>query len=414
MAYAQDFLDSELGSLDVGGGGGYMNGVAKKKQAFFVPNAKYTSAPLTVSQVQAVAPGSDPHYSEVQQTQADAKDNGKMMPEAASRYLAYQQDPDWQKLDTEQSSALGGVGGGFAPILDRLTHGYYSRAKLGAFEMASQKKREIERRYYDSAAINEANREHFNYGQQRPEYNQEKGIWERVVYGDKGGRSALGETAGPVKEYTDQFGEKGSYTERPGTKPMIVDKDAVKRGWSTKSESDPAFGGQAEGLPPMTPLGQTPEELAKVAREKALADEAAAATGAHNAQAGLYGAQTKKAGFMEVSPGASVLNTDTSRNVFTAPQTGQQARGDGAGKGMTQAEAARQATDYARGVVSANKLNEYSEKGSALFADEFAKKYAEFTGQAPPSTPAPPVGKTPEAAVEWEKDEKGQPRPKKR
>lgn len=290
--------------------------------------------PLTARTASAMTPKAAPQYTGQEQAHAEAIDDGKQAPTAAARYLAYKDDPEWKQADSAASSALGGSGGFGAAILDRLTRGYYSSSKANQFQMATSKKNEIEKRYYNQSMLEEAAREKFDT---QP---SEKKVWDAEnrrfndVYVGSHGTRRLVPTSAPTEDVVTQFGTKETVQRIPGATPMIVDPTKSFGGSEGVDYDIPGFeGGQSEVYRPMAPLGMDPKMSADVREKTTAASENEADTKKALAEAGKAGAETKKieaetrfVGQREISPGASLV-TGGGRVLATAPQTNSQLRG---------------------------------------------------------------------------------------
>ena len=204
------------------------------------------------------------------QTAETAKDDGMAAPEIAKEYLSYRDDPEWKKWDDIERAAM--TSSAWAPIWDANSGGAYSRNKMVNAENARLRKNDIQNFFRDRMSLRLATMptpERFDYSKGTEEYNRDAGIWERIVYGDRGTRKSTGQTTGPIQKYIDQYGRSGSYEERPGTTPMVrTDKTAAT---TSESFDVPGFsGGSAEGHQPMEPLGMSPKDAADVAAKNAL------------------------------------------------------------------------------------------------------------------------------------------------
>lgn len=310
MQSAQDFLNDELGQFDSGGGSSRYIGRAPK--------------PLTQKMASAVAsPYIDPGETEASQK---AIDNGRDMPVAASKYLAYKDDPDWQRLDSEENNAMGGASGLFVPILDRLTRGAYSNSKMNAFAMAGKKKREIEKRYLDEATIAEANREKFDYTKPNDvDYDESDGKHYNVYIGSHGSQRRI-VTDAPTKLVTDESGIQRNVVMKPGMAAMY----AGARGETTNKYIDgasepptegPFAGGVADAETPMRII-RDPKALGDIA-------ESNAKVGTEKSHTSYYDAQTEKIKqSRQVFPaGSSVANAAGTGIAFTVPDHARAASG---------------------------------------------------------------------------------------
>ena len=157
------------------------------------------------------------------QTAETAKDDGMAAPEIAKEYLSYRDDPEWKKWDDIERAAM--TSSAWAPIWDANSGGAYSRNKMVNAENARLRKNDIQNFFRDRMSLRLATMptpERFDYSKGTEEYNRDAGIWERIVYGDRGTRKSTGQTTGPIQKYIDQYGRSGSYEERPGTTPMRI------------------------------------------------------------------------------------------------------------------------------------------------------------------------------------------------
>lgn len=311
MQSAQDFLNDELGQFDSGGGGSnrYIGRAPK---------------PLTQKLAGAVAsPYVDPGETEASQK---AMDNGKDMPIAASKYLAYKDDPEWQRLDKSEDSTMSTVGSLFTPILDRLTRGAYSSSKMNSFAMAGKKKREIEKRYLDEATIAEANREKFDYAKPNDvDYDESDGKHYNVYIGSHGSQRRI-VTDSPTKLVTDESGIQRNVVMKPGMAAMY----AGARGETTNKYIDgqaepptegPFAGGVADAETPMRII-RDPKALNDIA-------ESGAKVGTEKSHTAYYDAQTEKIKqSRQVYPaGSSVSNASGTGIAFTVPDHARAAGG---------------------------------------------------------------------------------------
>lgn len=348
--------------------------------------------PLTPKTAQAMTPQASPQYTGQEQAHAEAIDDGKQAPIAASRYLSYKDDPTWKAHDAQSNDALSGSGGFGAAILDRLTHGYYSSSKANQFQMATAKKNEIEKRYYNQSVLDEAAREKFGDAPARKGvYNQADGKFYDEFIGSHGTVSKR-EANAPTGETTDKYGNIVTYEKRPGMPAMV---------------STPGF-----------PLDQMPLRSADFERGEAEAKaknaKLEAETRMVNEEAGKRGAETRKinaeipfVGQREISPGASLM-TGTGKTLGTAKLTPSQidgGSGGSSGRPLSTQDAERLAVSYANGLVGASDLTKLSPDATAIWRRAHDERLNELTGKAPaPAASAPatrfPAGKTTKVTLE--------------
>jgi hypothetical protein len=177
--------------------------------------------PLTPKTAQAMTPQASPQYTGQEQAHAEAIDDGKQAPIAASRYLSYKDDPTWKAHDAQSNDALSGSGGFGAAILDRLTHGYYSSSKANQFQMATAKKNEIEKRYYNQSVLDEAAREKFgDQAARKGVYDKAEGKYYDEFIGSHGTVNRR-EANAPTGETTDKYGNIVTYEKHPGMPAMV-------------------------------------------------------------------------------------------------------------------------------------------------------------------------------------------------
>lgn len=266
----------------------------------------------------AAAPAVDNDYLGVAE---EARDDGSHAPEAAKAYLAYQNDPQYQQLETAKRLAMEKMSGAGAGMLNRITHGGHLESARSTYDMAERSQKMIQQRYLDNLRATLASQptpEDFDPSKARNEYNRDKGIWEKIITGDRGGTRVAGQTTGPIEKYVDQYGRQGSYEVRPGTTPMVRTDKSVQT--TSESISVPGFeGGVAEGLQPMEPLGTDPKTQSEIDENKAQRDAA--------------GALAESRGVVEVSPGGSVFDTKSKKKLFTAQLTPSQANSGGTSSG---------------------------------------------------------------------------------
>lgn len=346
--------------------------------------------PLTPKTAQAMTPQASPQYTGQEQAHAEAIDDGKQAPIAASRYLSYKDDPTWKAHDAQSNDALSGSGGFGAAILDRLTHGYYSSSKANQFQMATAKKNEIEKRYYNQSVLDEAAREKFGDAPARKGvYNQADGKFYDEFIGSHGTVSKR-EANAPTGETTDKYGNIVTYEKRPGMPAMV---------------STPGF-----------PLDQMPLRSADFERGEAEAKaknaKLEAETRMVNEEAGKRGAETRKINAeipfvgQTVAPGATHYMSG-GRSV-TAPLTPAQINGGSggsSGRPLSTQDAERLAVSYANGLVGASDLTKLSPDAMAIWKRAHDERLNELTGKAPaPAASAPatrfPAGKTTKVTLE--------------
>ena len=313
---------------------------AKDMLAEFANMSSGVSAPkpLTPRTAQAMTPQASPQYTGQEQAHAEAIDDGKQAPTAASRYLAYKDDPEWKQNDEASNSALSGSGGFGAAILDRLTRGYYSSSKANQFQMATAKKNEIEKRYYNQSMLEEAAREKFGtQPSEKKVWDAENRRFNDVYVGTHGTRRQV-QTSAPTDDVITQFGTKETVQRIPGATPMIVDPTKAFGGSEGEDLDIPGFrGGQSEVYRPMAQLGMDPKMSADIGEKTSATAENEAQTKKALAEAGKAGVETKKlnaeipfVGQREISPGASLM-TGGGKVLGTAPQTNSQLRPGRAG-----------------------------------------------------------------------------------
>lgn len=364
---------------------------AKDMLAEFANMSSGVSAPkpLTPRTAQAMTPQASPQYTGQEQAHAEAIDDGKQAPTAASRYLAYKDDPEWKQNDEASNSALSGSGGFGAAILDRLTRGYYSSSKANQFQMATAKKNEIEKRYYNQSMLEEAAREKFGDAPARKGvYNQADGKFYDEFIGSHGTVSKR-EANAPTGETTDKYGNIVTYEKRPGMPAMV---------------STPGF-----------PLDQMPLRSADFERGEAEAKaknaKLEAETRMVNEEAGKRGAETRKinaeipfVGQREISPGASLM-TGGGKVLGTAPQTNSQLHPGRAGgedgdptfeddlRAVQKSVSSAAGKDGMRTDTDTKKIREYMEQRGW----DMNTRQKRVAGAAPVQRSG-----TPEAPVEWE------------
>lgn len=375
---------------------------AKNMLAEFANMSSGVSAPkpLTPKTALAMTPQAAPQYTGQEQAHAEAIDDGKQAPTAAARYLAYKDDPEWKQSDDAANSAMSGSGGFGAAILDRLTRGYYSSSKASQFQMATAKKNEIEKRYYNQSMLDEAAREKFGDTPTRKGvYDKADGKYYDEFIGSHGTVNRR-EANAPTGEVTDKYGNIVTYEKHPGMPAMV----------ST----------------PGLPLDQMPLRSAEFERGESEAKhkdaKLAAETEAAMALARDRDASTKKTNAeipfvgQTVAPGATHYMSG-GRSV-TAPLTPAQMRGGGGAGG----EDGEPTFDDDLRAVQKSVSSAAGKDG--MLTDTDTKKIREYMEQRgwdmntrqKRVAGAPPVsaGKTPETAIEWEKDANGQPVRKRR
>lgn len=386
MSLMQDFYDAEMNGDGDGGGSG--------RRAYIVAPRRSTTTP----------PIADLRYIGSEQPQAEAKDDGTSMPEAAQRYLAYKDDPEWKAADDEQNSAMGGTGGLGSAILDRLTHGYYSRNQMSAWEMAGQRKREIQQRYLDAEALRRANQETFDFS--KPEqrmYDATEGKFYNVYRGSHGNMQKK-EVPRPQETAINERGESVLAMLGPGAKNMVE----VTPGTVTASETTaegPFAGGVAESLTPM-PVVRSQKALADTAESKSKIAENDAQTKRALAEAAIKEAELKTVG---ANVGAGDTRVFANGRTFTAPTTPAQ-RGERAGGQMSYAKASEQARKEAATAAPKPTVAPFDMDGpakldawKARYDTEFDKALSRIlansgitpaaTDEQPPSTKPSSIGK---------------------
>ncbi|MBK9968634.1 MAG: hypothetical protein IPP07_28715 [Holophagales bacterium] len=378
--------------------------------------------PLTPRTAQAMTPQASPQYTGQEQAHAEAIDDGKQAPIAASRYLSYKDDPTWKAHDAQSNDALSGSGGFGAAILDRLTHGYYSSSKANQFQMATAKKNEIEKRYYNQSVLDEAAREKFDtQPSEKKVWDAENRRFNDVYVGTHGTRRQV-QTSAPTDDVITQFGTKETVQRIPGATPMIVDPTKAFGGSEGEDLDIPGFrGGQSEVYRPMAQLGMDPKMSADVKEktsaaaendadtQKALADAGKSRVDAMRlrADADKTIAEIPFVGQREISPGASLM-TGTGKTLGTAKLTPSQidgGSGGSSGRPLSTQDAERLAVSYANGLVGASDLTKLSPDATAIWKRAHDERLNELTGKAPaPAASAPatrfPAGKTTKVTLE--------------
>ena len=355
-----------------------------------------SGSPGFISPQQALAatppPAADPAYTGQQQAQAQALDDGTNQPVAASRYLAYKSDPEWQKNDATQNAAMSSASGFIPIILDKFTNGAYSANKANQYSMAAANKREIERRYYNDASMAESAREHFPVAPSQPNvYDPATGTYSNRYIGDRGSIRSTPEPR-PIKEMTNEKGEIVSATPGPGGRDWVALGGGRTDGGAPSTDiagDTPEAGGVAESYPPMQVIRD-----AGTLRANKQADALAAETLAH---ADYYGADAKKAlaeagnkRYIDIGAGNSPLDTQTGTYGKQAPQTAAMLRDPLARDAkMSLENIERAAREYADSLGRSSKLDEFSKEAKDMWRkayDSTKSALLAYNGYAP--TPA--------------------------